>query len=323
MKKTREFDNILNECLERILVRGETVESCLLNYPEQAAELELLLETALASKEASVIKPRSEFRQRARHQFHSALQQMEIEKERRTFSWLPQWATAVAAVLIVLLVGGGGTVAAANDSMPDEPLYPVKLSVEAVRLAFTPSAMGKAEMYVQLADERIEEIEAMAAKGKAEQVEQTADRLNNHLVAMAGLVAPQEAAIQKRDSATLQAPALPESATPEVATEVTESATEEAPKVAVEETSQPSMRGAPDTPGAAGRGRGNAGSVKDEDSKADKRTELEVILSRNAVAHGNALQAMLKKAPDSVKDALQQAIIETDSGYQQVLEAID
>ncbi len=198
-------------------------------------------------------------------------------------------------LLIVLLVGGGGTVAAANDSMPDEPLYPVKLSTEAVRLVFTLSAMGKAAMYVQLADERIEEIEAMA-----------------------GLVAPQEAAIQKRDSATLQAPALPE-----VSTEATEPATEEAPKVAVEETSQPSMRGAPGTPGAAGRGRGNAGSVKDEDIKAKKRTELEVILSRNAVAHGNALQAMLKKAPDSVKDALRQAIIETDSGYQQVLEAID
>ena len=315
MKKTREFDNILNECLERILVRGETVESCLLSYPEQAAELEPLLSTALATKTASVIKPRSEFKQRARHQFHSALQQMEAERERRIFSWMPQWATVVATVLIVLLMGGGGTVAAANDSMPDEPLYPVKLSAEAVRLAFTLSAMGKAEMYVQLADERIEEIEAMAAKGKAEQVERTANRLNNHLVAMTSLVAPQEAAIQKQDSATLSAPALPE-----VSTE----ATEEAPtKAAVEETPQPARRGAPDTPGAVGKGRGNAGSVQDEDSKAEKRGELEVILSRNAVAHSNALRAMLKKAPDSVKSALQQAIIETDSGYQQALEAID
>ena len=318
MKKPREFDNILNECLERILVRGETVESCLLSYPEQAAELEPLLETALTTKTASVIKPHSEFRQRARHQFHSALQQMEIEKERRVFSWLPQWATVVAIVMIVLLVGGGGTVVAANDSMPDEPLYPVKLSAEAVRLVFTPSAMGKAEMYVRLADERIEEIEAMAAKGKAEQVEQTANKLNNHLVAMARLVAPQEEAIQKQGSAALTSSSLSE------VTTATEPATEEAPTMtAVTEAPQPAMRGAPDTPGAVGRGRGNAGSVQDEDSKAEKRGNLEVILSRNAVAHGNALRAMLKEAPDSVRSALQQAIIETDSGYQQVLEAID
>jgi len=195
----------------------------------------------------------------------------------------------------------------------------VKLSAEAVRLAFTPSAMSKAEMYIQLADERIEEIEAMAAKGKAKQVERTANRLNNHLIAMASLVAPQEAAIQKQDSAALPAPTLSE-----VAPEATESAAEEAPMLgAGEETPQPARRGAPDTPGAAGRGRGNAGSVQDKDSKADKRGELEVILSRNAVAHGNALRAMLKEAPDSVKSALQQAIIETDSGYQQALEAID
>jgi len=310
MKKTREFDDILNECLERILVSSETVENCLLSYPEQATELEPLLRTVLATKEASVIKPRSEFKQRARHQFHSALQQMEIERERRVFSWLPQWATVVATVLIVLLMGGGGTVAAANDSMPDEPLYPVKLSTEAVRLAFTPSAMGKAEMYAQLADERIKEITAMVAKGKAKQVELTAYRLNAHLVAMASLATPQGIKAEEQETATLQAPVLPA-----MEREAASPAEEEAPKTA--------MRGAPDTPGAAGRGRGNAGSVKDEDSKAEERAELEVILSRNAVAHGNALRALLKKAPDSVRNALQQAIIETDSGYQQALEAID
>jgi len=318
MKKTREFDNILDECLERILVRGETVENCLLSYPEQAAELEPLLKTVLATKTASVIKPRSEFKQRARHHFHSALQQMEIERERRVFSWLPQWATVVATVLIVLLMGGGGTVAAANDSMPDEPLYQVKLSVEAVRLAFTPSAMGKAEMYAQLTDKRIKEITAMVAKGKAEQVELTANRLNNHLVAMASLAAPQGITDEEQETDTLQAPVLPA-----MEREAASPAEEAASKVAVEETPQPAMRRAPDTPGAVGRGRGNAGIVQDEDSKAEKRAKLEVILSRNAVAHGNALRAMLKKAPDSVKSALQQAIIETDSGYQQVLEAID
>ena len=102
---------------------------------------------------------------------------------------------------------------------------------------------------------------------------------------------------------------------PEMEREAASPAKEEAPKAA--------MRGAPDIPGAVGRGRGNAGSVQDEDIKAEKRAKLEVILSRNAVAHGNALRALLKKAPDSVRNALQQAIIETDSGYQQALEAID
>ena len=151
MKKTKEFDNILNECLERVLTKGETIEQCLASYPAYAAELEPLLQTSLVTKKALAIKPRPEFRERARHQFRSALQEMEQERERRffLFNWQPRWATAIIAVL-VLLLASGGTVAAAGNSMPDEPLYQVKLATEAVRLTLTPSALGKAELYAKL-----------------------------------------------------------------------------------------------------------------------------------------------------------------------------
>ncbi|GAI42438.1 unnamed protein product, partial [marine sediment metagenome] len=43
MSKEKEFDNILDECLERLLVNGETIEQCLQSYPEQAANLKPLL----------------------------------------------------------------------------------------------------------------------------------------------------------------------------------------------------------------------------------------------------------------------------------------
>ena len=72
MKKSSEFENILDECLER-LIKGETVEQCLESYPEQALELEPLLRTAQATREASAIAPRAEFRARARYEFTSAL----------------------------------------------------------------------------------------------------------------------------------------------------------------------------------------------------------------------------------------------------------
>ncbi len=58
MKKGKRFDNVLNECLERLL-KGETIEQCLQSYPEQAAELEPLLRTALAAKRVSAIQPRA------------------------------------------------------------------------------------------------------------------------------------------------------------------------------------------------------------------------------------------------------------------------
>jgi len=197
MNKNRKFNDILDECLERLLAKGETLEQCLQSYPEQAAELKPLLETALATKRASAIEPRSEFRATARYQFHSALQT--IESKRPFFSWLPRWATVVAIVLALLLAGGGGTVAAAAGSMPDESLYPVKIASEQVRLALTPSPLGKAELYASLADKRVTEIIHVANKGDARRVELTTQRLNYVLTKIAVLVSAQmeEAGIKR------------------------------------------------------------------------------------------------------------------------------
>jgi len=197
MNKNRKFNDILDECLERLLAKGETLEQCLQSYPEQAAELKPLLETALATKRASAIEPRSEFRATARYQFHSVLQT--IESKRPFFSWLPRWATVVAMVLAILLAGGGGTVAAAAGSMPDESLYPVKIASEQVRLALTPSLLGKAELYANLADKRVAEIIYVANKGDARRGELTTQRLNYVLTRIAVLVSAQmeEAGIKR------------------------------------------------------------------------------------------------------------------------------
>ena len=214
MKKSRQFDNILDECLERLLAKGETMEQCLASYPEQAVELKPLLEVALATKRASAIQPRPEFRARARYQFHSAPQAMEAK--RPFFGWLPGWATA-AAIVLILLLAGGGTVAAAGNSMPDEPLYAVKIASEQVRLILTPSALGKAELYANLADKRVVEIVYVASKGDAKRVEVVTQRLNNYLTRIASLVATQreEAGVLTAPAPRLapsEAPALPEQA---------------------------------------------------------------------------------------------------------------
>jgi len=200
MRKSKKFDNILDECLERLLVKGETIEQCLASYPEQAAELEPLLQTALAAKKASAIQPRPEFRARARYQFRSALQEAKTKRGRRFFVWQPRWATAIVIVLILLLAGGG-TVAAAGNSMPDGTLYPVKLATENVRLRLTPSELGKAQLYANFADKRVLEIARMAKKGKPELVERTAQRLDAHLMMIARLVSPPE-----KEAAVLMVP---------------------------------------------------------------------------------------------------------------------
>ena len=49
MRKAVKLDNILNESVERLL-RGESIEECIGTYPERAAELKPLLETALLAR---------------------------------------------------------------------------------------------------------------------------------------------------------------------------------------------------------------------------------------------------------------------------------
>ena len=199
MKKDTEFDDILNECLERLLVKGETVEQCLASYPERAAELKPLLEMALATKKVSAIQPRPEFRARARYQLSSALQST---KSKRPFlGWQPRWMTAIAIVL-ALLLAGGGTVAAAANSMPDEPLYPVKIASEQAQLVLTPSTQGKAELYARLVDKRVAEIIYVAEKGDVRRVEMVTQRLGNYLARVASLVST-----QREESGQMRAPA--------------------------------------------------------------------------------------------------------------------
>jgi len=193
MKKTKEFNNILDNCLERLLVKGETIEQCLQSYPEHASELEPLLQTAMATKKALAIQPHPEFKTKARYQFHSALQEMERKRSRPFFGWgwQPRWVTVIAIVLAILLAGSG-TVAAASGSMPDSPLYPVKLTTEQAQLVLTPSTLGKAELYAKLADRRVMEIVRMAGENKPEQIERTARRLDSYLTKIADLASPQE-----------------------------------------------------------------------------------------------------------------------------------
>jgi hypothetical protein len=197
MKTGKEFNHILNECLERLLIKGESIEQCLQSYPEQAAQLKPLLQTAQVAKKALAIQPRADFRAKARYQFHSALKEAASPRSRPLLSWLPRWATVVTLVVGLLLVGGG-TVVAAGNSMPDSPLYPLKLATEQVRLILTPSQIGKASLCAEFADRRVTEIIYMANKGDAQQVELITERLDKRLVMIATLASAQKVAEESR-----------------------------------------------------------------------------------------------------------------------------
>ena len=304
MNKSREFDNVLDECLERLLVKGETLEQCLQSFPKHADELKPLLETALATRQVSSIQPRSEFRDRARHQFYAALRETEYERRRSFFSWgwQPRWATVVAVVLALLLAGGGSTVAAASGSMPDDFLYPVKLATEQVQLAFTFSDLGKAERHAKLADKRVTEIVYLAEKSEPEKIELVANSLNKNLTEIAVLSSTQElvagvamAPEAEEESAAREAPVPEEAFAPEEATAV-----EEAPLLT--------------EPAGGGRQAG---------AKVDRRSRLRATVEYQANNNNARLRALLETALESAKPALQRAIDLSENGYKKALEALD
>ena len=178
---TRDFDDILNQCVESMLA-GDSIEACLARYPEHARELEPLLRTAFATAQASHVEPRPEFRAAARQRLMTALAQR-AERRRWRFSlfgWQRRWAFAVTVALVILL-SGTGTVFAAENSLPGDALYEVKMASEEVRLALTRGDLDRAKLEVAFAQRRIVEMEEMVGRGKPQMVDALALRLANHI----------------------------------------------------------------------------------------------------------------------------------------------
>jgi len=307
----KEFNNTLDECLERLLVKSETIEQCLQSYPEQASELKPLLETALAAKQASDIQPGDEFRARARYQLQAALVEATSPKSRPAFGWLPRWATVITIVLGLLLVGSG-TVMAAGYSMPDSPLYPVKLAAEQVQLTLTPSTMNKAELHAKLADRRVIEIIYLANKGDARRIETITQRLDERLVMLTGL-----ASVLAVEGAPQVEIPLPAAAPTEEAEVLAPPTAAPAPQVTVQAPPAPqvTVEAPPAAPAEDARGH------KDVPAEMNNRAKLRTKVAHYAANHPAALRAMLEKAPESAKPALLRAITIAEARYQQALEA--
>jgi hypothetical protein len=292
--KEKEFENIFDECLERIVLGGETLEQCLKRYPEQAAELKPLLETVLAVKEASAVEPRQEFKARARYQFRSALQEKAAPQRRPFFGWLPHWATALAIVLVVL-VAGGGTVVAASNSMPDSILYPVKLATENVQLALSTSDIGRARLCASFADRRVDEIVYMAEKGDAQEIEVLTGRLDDRLDRLVMLVSELDGeGAQLFEASGGSAPTNVESAD-----SGGELPTAEPPEPAVEES------------GGWGR-----------QGQDQNWAGLTVKVAQSADNNQAVMWDIVDEVPESAREALLEAIAVMEAGYEDVLAAL-
>jgi hypothetical protein len=194
----------LSECLEALSSGQRTLDECLAMYPEEASRLEPLLRTALRISRVLSVEPRPEFAAGARQRFLSATGQHLAEafrveprpsfvkaarerflaaaqrvvgagKARRWPLPLPRWGmgvplrpVAASALAFCLIFVGFGTfaVTTSGDAIPGDWRYPVKRATENVRLTFAFSEGARRDLNIDLAEERLWEIERLADEGR-------------------------------------------------------------------------------------------------------------------------------------------------------------
>ncbi|MBI4336356.1 MAG: DUF4382 domain-containing protein [Chloroflexi bacterium] len=185
------FEKVLDECIDRIILGGETVEACLARYPEYASELAALLRTVTATAQAYRGPVTAEAKEQSRHRLQAemarlARQEVKVPERgtprtQRAVDWQPRWAVALVATLLAVLIGGASTVAASGSALPGAPLYPVKRTTEEVRLALEFSKVEKAKLHVAYAERRATEISALLASGTGPLVDSTQEDLTRQL----------------------------------------------------------------------------------------------------------------------------------------------
>lgn len=162
-----EFEDILAQCLDEMLRGQKSLAECLTAYPAYAADLKPALQIGLltARLKSPEMNAQSvdalEMRLRA---------QMRPAARRSNISYLPMGISRVAAsiaVIIILALGSGaGLVAASADDLPGDTLYGVKRLWETIVLAFAPLTGQPGDLWLRIANARLDEANALSDQGK-------------------------------------------------------------------------------------------------------------------------------------------------------------
>lgn len=163
----REFEAILDECLRDVLRGVRTVDQCLERYPDYAADLKPALQTALlTSRLKSPQMPAASvnaLENRLRVQMAARTESKII---RGRFAPFAKLAAMIAIVALTALGSGAAAVAASSNAVPGDWLYGLKRLWEAIVLALSPLTGQVDDLWLQIADRRLDEVEELARRGQ-------------------------------------------------------------------------------------------------------------------------------------------------------------
>jgi len=177
---SRQFEDVLADCLEAIRQGQRTVDQCLALYPQWARRLEPLLRVGVALGEAYAADPSPARQAETRQRFLAAArarQALALGPRRPLLAipWSPRLPgpalrpalAALALVVLVFVSFSSFTLATAGDALPGDWRYPVKRLTERARLTFVFGEDARRSFRIGLAEERLQEVEGLVAKEKS------------------------------------------------------------------------------------------------------------------------------------------------------------
>jgi hypothetical protein len=162
------FEIILDECLDAVLSGERTIADCLAQYPDYADELKSALQIALLAtrlKKPEMDAGRIDALEMRLRERMPAPARREPVRVRVNFAPLTKIAAMIAIVFLCTLGVGGGAVAASANSLPGDPLYSVKRWWEAIILALSSLFDQTDDVWLHLAQVRLDEAEELAVRG--------------------------------------------------------------------------------------------------------------------------------------------------------------
>jgi hypothetical protein len=171
---------ILAKCLER-MEAGASLESCLADFPGQAAELEPLLQMTQQMKHLTNVGPRRTFARSARLHLEKQLLTSEktatIQRLNRPTRQEPKLLSQrrfsmgmlqlIIAAVLALTATAGGVAYAANASGPGDFLHSLDLAMENAQLNLAPEVWSKVQLRLEFASERLAEAQATFSENDA------------------------------------------------------------------------------------------------------------------------------------------------------------
>jgi hypothetical protein len=179
----RDIERLLDECLFQLNSGDADLETVLAQHPEQADILRPMLKAALMIRDAQHPTPSPVAKSVGKQRLMMAVAQRRQERERRrslyplgrASGWLARLlepshpmrrlAVGVATVVFMFMLSGLSVSRVAARSLPDSPLYPIKLATEQVQLVLAPSPAERARLHIEFGQRRIEETQALAQTG--------------------------------------------------------------------------------------------------------------------------------------------------------------